>query len=174
MVKLRFIVICAVLSAWWCMNPRGACFAGMQGSSESTVPLVAQADPAQSLSVTSCKLKTDSSFSNNLVVEAYVQNGSDRRAKDIQVTFVLKDPKGVTGDSGTGEARIYSYYSATINELMPRAGQQVTIATALANPKNINEGAKTLLVEIWRRGDTSSTPVTLQYYFVVKAASFSD
>lgn len=50
---------------------------------------MAQADPAQSLRVTNSRLKVDTGFGSNLIAEAYVENSSDKFAKDVTVTIEI-------------------------------------------------------------------------------------
>ncbi len=140
-----------------------------------SAPFIAQADPTANVTVSNCKLKTDGSVTNNLVVDAYVENTGDKCANNVSVGLIFKDPSGISGgDLGDGKPRVYSYFTATVNQVKPHSGQWVSISTTVANPTNINEGAKTVTVEIWRKGDMSATPIVLQYYFMTKVASFTD
>lgn len=164
-IALSVFLVCCFCAA------TSTCFAAENQSSS----LVAQADPSASVKVTNCKLKTDGSVTNNLVVEAYVENASDKCANDITVNLVFRDNSGVSGgDLADGKPRVYSYYTASVPQIKPHSGQWVTIPTTVANPTNINEGARTVTIEIWRKGEMSATPIVLQYYFMTKTARFTD
>lgn len=164
------IVLSVFLAYCFCAATSTCCTADNQYSS-----LIAQADPSASVKITNCKLKTDGSVTNNLVVEAYVENASDKCAIDITVNLIFRDNKGVSaGDLADGKPRVYSYYTASVSQIKPHSGQWVTIPTTVANPANINEGARTVTVEVWRRGEMSATPIVLQYYFMTKTARFTD
>jgi hypothetical protein len=156
-----------------------SCFCGdlpvSAAEGQNLSQIVAQADGSNAVQVTNSRLKSDGSYANNLVVEAYVENTSDKCANDVSVSLIFKDPTGISaGDLADGKPRVYSYFTASVSQLKPHSGQWVNIPTTVANPTNKNEGAKTVTIEIWRKGDMSATPIVLQYYFMTKVASFTN
>jgi len=170
-MKPLCIAMLSILLMWSFCDATSAFAAEEQNLSR----LVAQADASNAVQVTNSRLKSDGSYANNLVVEAYVENTSDKCANDVSIALVFKDPTGISaGDLGDGKPRVYSHFTASVGQLKPHSGQWVTIPTTVANPTSKNEGAKTVTIEIWKKGETSATPVVLQYYFLTKVASFTN
>jgi hypothetical protein len=145
MKKALYVAIAAVIFLW--------CFSDgiAQASADGNLlcqyrKSVAQSTPA--CAVTRSKVARATGYTENVVVEAYVENFTDKYAKNIVVTFVLVDPTGKSGFDGNAQPRNYGTWSAFIPELKPKGAQWVTISTAVARPLSINEGARIITVEL--------------------------
>jgi hypothetical protein len=107
---------------------------------------VAQTTPA--CAVTRAKVTRSTGYAENVVVEAYVENFTNKYAKSVLISFILTDPTGKSGFDGNAAPRVYGSWQAMIPELKPKGAQWITISTAVARPVNINEGARTITIEL--------------------------
>lgn len=127
------------------------------------------------VTVTNSRISKTTDFAENLLVEAFVENTTDKYVKNVTVTLQVIDPSGVSGFDGRSSSRTYGTYYANISELGPRGTQWVTITTPIGKPQNLNAGARSFEIELsLPNKDFTTTKVILTYRFSVSVGRYSD